>query len=130
MRDSVDGGMPAVEWSSGPDERPREIILSRLEGVGNASASKICEQIYEQRAGAAATRHAQAEWREDISLGPYPGAVLEVRSRGYVVAVGLEESAPSGVDAYFLELISESNLHEGDLALFDRVLESIRTTGE
>lgn len=122
--------MPAVEWSSGPNEPPREIILSRLDGVGNATPSKICEQIYEQRAGAAATRHARGEWREDISLGPYLGAILEVRSRGYVVAVGLDESAPNGVDAYFLELISKSNLHQGDLALFDRVLASIRAIGQ
>ncbi len=126
MREFIDGGMPAMEWSSSPNEPPREIILSRIDGVGNATASKICEEVYEQRAKETATRHAQAEWREDISLGPYPGVVLEVRSRGYVVAVGLDESAPSGVDAYFLELISQSNLHEGDLVLFDLVLASIQ----
>lgn len=130
MRELVDGGMPGIEWSSGPNELPREIILSRLDGVGNATASKICERIYEERAGPAATGDARAEWREPVSVGPYRGAVLEVRSRGYVVAVGLDDSAPNGGDAFFLELISESNLHEGDLALFDRVLQSIRATGE
>ncbi len=119
---AFDGG---IRWESGPNELLRTIILARQNGVGDATALQICEQIYDPTT----TGYVRADRREGVSVGPYRGAVLEVRSQGYVVAVGLDDSAPNGVDAYILVLDSKPSLREGDLALFDRVLESIRAAG-
>lgn len=127
MHEFIEAGQPALSWQDGSPDGGREIILSRREGVGEASPAQLCEQRLTIRSRSASARIVGMRRPQQVDVGRYHGSLLKAADWGYLVAVLLDDS-PSGMDAYYLELISKSptGVHAGDEALFARVLHSIQ----